>query len=179
MNDRLTETQQKLIINNYGLLISYISKNIQTVPGYLEQDFISDTFLKFCVSALKFDERTGFQFSTYAHGGFSLSMREILGRKSKKARRTCSLEEVPRDVLEQREFYLEINLLDDFIDEAELTLQEKTIVQDYYYNKISYRKLAKEYDVSAETIRTITNRALEKMRLFAKTRDLSFEDFYK
>ncbi len=92
---QLTKKQQKLIVDNYKLLSGFINKIIRDkgVPEYLEDEFISDMFFKFCLSALRFDELSGFKFSTYAYGGFKFGLHELLYHKQKKIKKICYFEE--------------------------------------------------------------------------------------
>ena len=64
MDEVLTDKQRKLITDNYGLLSHFIIKSIsnRVVPTRLEDEFISDMHLRFCISALKYDIETGYNW---------------------------------------------------------------------------------------------------------------------
>lgn len=186
MDKKLTDKQQKLIIVNFKLLDNFIEKTIKgdVIPERLEDDFISDMYLKFCFSALKYNVKTGFNFSTYVYYGFWLGIRDIVGVKKKKFERTEYISKIDDDYLNECglnneiESSLQIGEMDHFIDGVELTAKERSMLDDYYYNKISFSKLGRKYDMSKEGARLIIKSVLEKLQKKAEEQCVEFEDFY-
>jgi len=179
----LTNKQRRLITDNHKLLDKFIEHTIrkQIIPKRMEDDFISDMYLKFCFSALKYDVNTGFKFSTYAYGGFQLGIQDIVTKKREKFERikyidddyliACNLDDKKKPILQTEE-------MDRFIDDAELTSKEKSMVEDYYYGKISFSKLGEKYNMSKEAARLFVKRVVKKLKIRAKNKKIEFEDFY-
>jgi RNA polymerase sigma factor (sigma-70 family) len=183
MDKFLTKKQRKLITDNHKLLDDFIGHIIrkQTIPKCMEDDFVSDMYLKFCFSALKYDINTGFKFSTYAYGGFQLGIKDIITKKREKFERikyidddymiACSLDDKKEPILQTEE-------VDSFIDDAELTSKEKSMLEDYYYSRITFSKLGEKYNISKETARLFVKRVVKKLKIRAKNQKIEFEDFY-
>lgn len=177
-NNKLNDKQQKLIVDNYQLLCDYIKKVRRKVPKYLEDDFISDMFLKFCVSALRFNKHSGFKFSTYAYGGFGLGIKELFERKNKKVQKLHYSEDLEKYKLEYKEVtHVEVSRLDDFIDKVVLNDRDKSMLKDYFYNRISYPQLGIKYGMSGEGVRLKVINAIKKMQKCVKRNDYEYEDF--
>ena len=184
MDDKLTDKQRKLITDNYELLNKFVGHTIEDsiIPQYLEDEFISYMHLKFCFSALKYNIDTGFKFSTYAHYGFQLGIRDLVEKKKKFEKiqyidiinendlRACKLS--------NKKVSVKLGVIDNFIDNASLTLRERSMIEDHYYDKVSFSKLGKKYSVSKEGSRLIVNRALKKLKQTAIMMDLDMDDFY-
>ena len=186
MNNKLTDKQRKLITDNYKLLDKFIEYTIRKriIPQSMEDDFISDMYLKFCFSALKYDIKTGFKFSTYAYGGFQLGIRDIVINKKKKFDKIQYVDKINEDNLRaynlnNEEFNIEIEILEDFVKNVALTLKERSMLEDRYYNKMSFSKLCKKYSLSKEGSRFIVKRAIRKLKQAAVNMDLEMDDFYR
>ncbi len=185
MKKSLTKEQQKLIIDNYGLLKNFINKSINNkdVPENLRDEFISEMLLKFCLSASKFDESSGFKFSTYAYKGFEFGLKDIF-RKREKKRDYCftdvDYENIERyDVKQDNLHGLEISTLQDFVDSIKLKTKEKSIIEDYYYSDLSLAGIGKKHNLSKEGVRLIIKKVLKKLKFAADKNKLYMEDFYK
>ena len=85
MTDKMTEEQKELASKNVGLMYSFIKgrNGSGVVPYHLRDDFISDIGMGFCRSAMGFDEKKGFKFSTYAYGAFDYGCIRIITVKEK------------------------------------------------------------------------------------------------
>jgi len=178
---RLNKEQQKLIVNNYKLLRNFISKIISSkdMPKYLEDEFISDTFFRFCISAMKFNKDSGFKFSTYAYGGFNFALRYVLNNKKEQFSKMNYVEDFKKYKLEyEKSSVVGVDFLDDFINKVDLNSRDKFIVMDYFYNHLSLRKIGEKHRMSGEAIRLIIKRSLKKIRTVANRRKLSIDDFY-
>jgi RNA polymerase sigma factor (sigma-70 family) len=183
MDNKLTDKQQKLIIDNHKLLEDFIERIIRKriIPKCMEDDFISDMYLKFCFSARKYNIDTGFKFSTYAYGGFQLGIKDIVTKKREKFERikyidddymiACNLDDNKKPILQTEE-------MDSFINGAELTSREKSMLEDYYYDRITFSKLGEKYNISKETARLFVKRVVKKLKIRAKNKKIEFEDFY-
>ena len=184
MSNKLTDKQQKLIVNNYNLLNNFIKDIISKciIPQCMEDDFISDMYLKFCFSALNYDIKTGFKFSTYAYGGFQLGIRDIV-KKKKKFDKIQYVYKINEDdlkacILNHKKISLRLDNLQNFIKNVKLTLKERSMLEDHYYNKMSFSKLCKKYKLSKEGSRLIVNKAIKKLKQTAINMDLEIRDFY-
>jgi RNA polymerase sigma factor (sigma-70 family) len=179
----LTNKQRRLITDNHKLLDKFIEHTIrkQIIPKCMEDDFISDMYLKFCFSALKYDIKTGFKFSTYAYGGFQLGIKDIVTKKREKFERikyidddymiACNLDDNKKPILQTEE-------MDSFINDANLTLREKSMLEDYYYDRITFSKLGEKYNISKESARLFVKSVVKKLKIRAKNQKIEFEDFY-
>jgi len=185
MTNRLTDKQKKLITDNYRLLDGFIEYTInkRVIPKCLEDDFVSDMYLKFCFSALKYNIDTGFKFSTYAYGGFNLGIKDIITRKKKSFDRIRYIGEIDegdlREYRLEREFNLRSDIIDNFLSDAHLTSRERSMLEDYYYGEISFARLGKKYNLSKECARLAVKRVLRKLKKTTIKMDLEMEDFYK
>lgn len=181
MDRFLTNKQRKLITDNHKLLDDYIEHVIrkQIIPKRMEDDFISDMYLKFCFSALKYDINTGFKFSTYVYRGFDFGIKDIITTKKKKFDRITYIDEINDDHLShKKEVSLKAEEVDNFINDAKLTSREKSMLEDYYYDRITFSKLGKKYNISKETARLFVKRVVKKLKIRAKNQKIEFEDFY-
>ena len=181
-NIQLTEKQQKLITDNYRLLWSFIHKTIENgeVPKHLEDDFISDMFFKFCLSALKFSEESGFKFSTYAYGGFKFGLHNILMYKKNKFGRLYYFENIDEYKLKYKKIdKLESDSLHKFIDDVDLDQRDKSIIKDYSYEGLTFKDIGQKLNMSAEAVRMRFKKSLKKIKRVASLKRLKFEDFYK
>ena len=178
---KLTRTQQKLIIDNYELLRDFIDKSIanKDIPKHLLNEFISDMFYKFCISALKFREDSGFKFSTYAYGGFRFGVKEILQKKEKSLDISNNYGNIDDNITHENIPDLEIDVLYDFIDKSKLKLREKSMIEDYYYNNLSMKKISEKHKISKEGVRLILKKAVRKLKFTAIDKKIHIEDFYK
>jgi RNA polymerase sigma factor (sigma-70 family) len=183
---RLTEKQKKLIVRNRGLLSFFINQNIKNedIPRYLEDEFISDSFLGFCYSALKFDEDKGFKFSTYACYGLRLSKKNVLNYKRNKISRTFYYPYLEHsyvknhgvDRIEQSR--VDKTDLNEFISTSNLDEKEIDMISSYFYQMLTFSQVGKLYGMSGEMARLIVRRALQKLRDKANQKMLGIEDFY-
>jgi RNA polymerase sigma factor (sigma-70 family) len=183
MDKFLTNKQRKLITDNHKLLDDFIDHIIrkQIIPKRMEDDFISDMYLKFCFSALKYDINTGFKFSTYAYGGFQLGIKDIITKKREKFERIKYIDDdymIACNLDDQKKPNLQIEEMDSFINNAELTSKEKSMLEDYYYSRITFSKLGEKYNISKETARLFVKRVVKKLKIRAKNQKIEFEDFY-
>ncbi len=179
--DKLTKKQQKLIIRNYPLLRNYVGFIIKSnkVPKYLIDEFISDMYFKFCISALKYDIRTGFKFSTYAYGGFRLGLRDLLTRKWARFERVDYVEEVSDYEVEQDEIHnLKSDLVNELVVDSTLTQRERDMIESYYYNGIAFEKIGEEFGLTKQGASFVIKGALKKLRNEARKDKLDMEDFY-
>ena len=179
--NKLTVEQQKLITNNYGLLRGFINKSIDNkdIPQHLIDEFISDMFYKFCISALKFEEDSGFKFSTYAYGGFRFGVKEILQKKEKRLDFSDNYDKIGNDIEHEDVPNLETDVLYDFIEKSELELREKSMIEDYYYDNLSMIKISEKHEMTKENVRLILKKAVRKLKFTAIDKKIHIEDFYK
>jgi RNA polymerase sigma factor (sigma-70 family) len=178
----LTEPQRKLITDNYRLLRHFIGRSIKNkvVPRYLEHEFISKILLKFCISALKFDEELGYKFSTYAYRGFQLGLKDVLSYENTRFGQICYLEDVEQYEIEcEKVDELRDDFFYDFIDNIDLGSRDKSIMEDYYYEGLSFSKIGQKKNLTGEAVRLVVDRSLNKIRHMVHKRRLNMEDFYK
>ncbi len=178
---KLTVAQQKLIIDNYGLLKGFIKKSIanKDVPQHLLNEFISDMFYKFCISALKFREDSGFKFSTYAYGGFRFGVKEILQKKEKRLDISNNYGSIDDNIEYEDMPSLEVDILYDFIDKSELEKRERSMIEDYYCDNISMKKISEKHGITKEGVRLILKKTVRKLKFTAIDKKIHIEDFYK
>jgi len=184
--NKLTNEQKKLITDNIGLLRNFIKETLrsQVIPRHLEDDFISEMNLKFCFSARKYNADTGFKFSTYAYRGFAFGIRDVITRKNKAFNEANYVEKVDSYYtdIDESDFdkrkSLQAEEVDNLVDGTELTSKERSMIEDYYYNKITFEKIGVKYNLSREGVRQIIKRALKKVRKKAENQKMEIEDFY-
>lgn len=179
---QLTKDQQKLILQNIKLVKRYISDSLKNnvVPKYLEEEFVSEILHKFCISALKFDYKSGFKFSTFAHHGFRFGLKSVMGTQQNELKRIRSFKDVSEFILEHKEDpLLEIDLLDNVVSKTNLNKRDIKIVKDYYYDGLSLRATGKSNGMSGEAVRLILNKFLRKIKIIVNSNKLEFKDFYK
>jgi RNA polymerase sigma factor (sigma-70 family) len=182
MSDKLTETQKQLITDNYRLLYSFIRKIMgeQKIPRHLEDEFISDTFFKFCISALTYDKDHGCKFSTYAYGGFNLGLKRLLCHKRinfEKLYYSQKIEEY--NLASEKEVEVASEDLSSFIDKVNISIKDKRILKDYYYKELTLKEVGLKYNVSHEAIRLNIKKTLKKIKSEANRKKIIMEDFYK
>ena len=173
----LTEEQQNLITENYGLAKDFINKTLEEkkIPINLIDDFKSNIFLKFCYSALKYESDRGFKFSTYAYGGFNYGLKSILDKKIE----VYDVLDKSYEILENEENNcIENKFLYDFINKAGLKDRNKEIIIDYYINKLSFYKIGEKYNLTKEATRLIVKKVLKKLKRYAERNKLEVDDFY-
>ena len=183
---KLTKEQQDLIVGNYGLLCKYVTHAIKNkqVPEYLEDEFISDMYMRFCISASKYNIKTGFKFSTFAYGGFRFGLRELLFRKKKKIDKVTYFQDLDEGYISQCKLVneeahkLKSEFVNSFMLEVELSLKERSIVEDYYYERLSFAKIGEKHNMSKENARLIVRKVLRKLKKAVKRDKLKIEDFY-
>jgi len=185
MNKKMTEEQQKLVNKNIGLMYSFIKDKNEAglIPRYMDDDFISDLALRFCRSAIKYNEKTGFQFSTYVYGGFNLCCIDMQSRKIPMYNKNHfvsqeSTEALLSHVPVDEPCVVEDDTLWDFIDKADLTERELFVVKGYYFENKSMPLIGKEMGLCKESIRQIRGKAISKLRQAASVGELSLSDFY-
>ncbi len=179
--EQLTNEQQKLIIENYKLLNYYVQYTIKSkqIPRCLEDEFESDMHMKFCMSAMKYDIKTGFKFSTYAYGGFRLGLRDLLTRKKAKFEKVNYVEEVSNyEVKQDGTHELKSNLVNDLVEDATLTQRERTMIEDYYYYGVTFEKIGEKFGLTKAGASFVIKGALRKLRVEAKKDKLDMGDFY-
>jgi RNA polymerase sigma factor (sigma-70 family) len=181
----LDKQQQDLIKDNYNLLRSFVLKqlNKKIILPVLEDDFISDINLKFCTSALKYNNSYGVKFSTYAYGGFNFGLRNIIQDKKDREFNQAyllsgSIDYVKHYISLRRKRSLKENSMGDLFDKSNLTEREYNIVCDYYYNNLSFQEISDKHDFCKETARTSMIKAVEKMKKTVLENKLEIEDFY-
>ena len=180
--NKLTDKQKKLITDNYGLVNKFVEDNIEEsiVPQDLKDEFESDMHLKFCFSALKYNIKTGWKFSTYVYRGFDYGI-DDLAKKKEKFDKIEYIDIINKDdlrALGYKESSLKFGVVDYLIDNTNLTLKERSMVEGYFYDKVSFSKLGKKYNMSKEGSRLIVNKALRKIKQTAINMNLEMEDFY-
>ncbi len=184
MIEKMTEDQQKLIDKNVGMMHKFIRRKTDSgvIPIHLKDDFVSDMALKFCNSAVKFNSDQGFLFSTYAYGAFNMCYRELRDRKVPSYERNnfvsqealwSFLNKTPADTE-----HVEIEVLQEMINKANLSQREHMILQSYFFENRSMAAIGRECNVSRERISQIVKRILNKLRRAACSDKLSFVDFY-
>lgn len=183
MDRFLTNKQRKLITDNHKLLDDYIERIIrkQIIPKRMEDDFISDMYLKFCFSARNYDINTGFKFSTYAYRGFDFGIIDIVTKKIEKFERIKYIDDdymIACNSDDNKNPTLQTEEMDSFINDAKLTSREKSMLEDYYYDKVTFSKLGKKYNIGKETARLFVKRVVKKLKIRAKNQKIEFEDFY-
>lgn len=183
----MTKKQRKLVTDNLALMKYFVGRKRMTnkIPRYLEDDFISDAALRFCISAIKYDEEMGYKFSTYAYGGFKICWDKFKTTTKDRYEREnfCSTKtvELMIDKLlndSPRKRYFDRDALCFVIDKANLTWQEMRVIQDYYFGDYSMSGVGKIFAVTRERIRQIIQKALSKLKRSMDANKLTFEDFY-
>jgi len=185
MSNKLTNEQRKLITDNYKLLHKFVDHVIskRIIPKCMEDEFISDMYLRFCFSALRYNADTGFKFSTYAHYGFEFGIRDIITVKKKRFDRIQYVDIINEDnlrdfQLDKKKISLRSDIMDNFVSNVELTSKERSMLEDYYYNEMSFSRLGEKYKLSKEGSRLVVNRAVNKLKKEAVEMGLDIEDFY-
>jgi len=170
----LNQEQQKLIKNNYGLVKDFVTRSLiaHKIPSSLRDDFISEALWRFCISALKFEEERGFQFSTYAYGGFEFSLKKILSKKNQDDIIEELVEDIPIDYKFKHDF------LEKFIEELDLPEQEIKMIKDRFYNSLTFRELGEKYGYTKQNAHLIMIKILKKIHRKIISEDLKIEDFY-
>ena len=180
IKDYLTKERQKLVTNNYKLLMSFVANiNERNVPEYLEDELISDVFFRFCISAARYKEESGFKFSTYAYYGFGIALKNVFtNKKNKIDRMYYSSEMVAEQALEvKKDKVLEYSIFDNFLDSVGLDTKDRSIIEDYY-KKISRKEMCKKYKLCREAIRLRVKKSLKKIREKVIEQNLDIKDFY-
>jgi len=154
-----------------------------SIPYYLRDDFVSDLALRFCTSAIKFDEEMGFKFSTYAYGGFYLCCRDIrtkyklLYQKNNFLSQDDVWDFLNSTSVDVEDFEEEV--LFDIINKAKLNEREMMILRGHYLEGRSMAKVGREIGLSRERISQILKGVLRKIRRVASIEKLSLVDFYR
>jgi hypothetical protein len=180
--NKLTDKQKKLITDNYGLVNKFVGDTIEKsiIPQDLKDEFESDMHWKFCFSALGYNVDTGWKFSTYVHTGFRHGI-DDLAKKKEKFDKIQYIDIINKDdlrALGYKENSLKFGVVDYLMDNTDLTLKERSMVEEYFYDKVSFSKLGKKYDMSKEGSRLIVKKALRKLKQTAINMNLDMEDFY-
>lgn len=185
--EAMTKKQQELVTSNLALMRWFVGLRVKgnQIPRYLEDDFISNAALSFCVSAIKYDEDLGYKFSTYACGGFKMGWKTLNGIVKDKYEKEnfCSiemiesiidrlLENAPRTRHFDREIFCRV------INKANLSWREMRVLEDYYFGNLSMAAIGKSFAITRERIRQIKRKLLAKLKRSAKVNRLTFEDFY-
>ncbi len=183
----MTKKQRKLVIDNFALMQYFVGrkKKASEIPRYLEDDFISDTALSFCVSAIKYDAELGYKFSTYAYGGFNMGWKNLHTRTKGKYEREnfCSIETikfVTDKLLEDapRPKHFDRETLCRVIDRANLTWREMRVLEYYYFGDYSMNGMGRIFAVTGSRVRQVMQKALRKLKRSMDANRLTFEDFY-
>jgi len=169
----LNQEQQKLIENNYGLVKAFVTRSLVTyqIPSVLRDDFISETLWRFCISALKFEEERGFQFSTYAHGGFKFSLQKTLLEKEKEENAKLT------DYVDTKNEF-QYDFLKEFVENANLKEKEKHIIIDRYCDNLTLSAIGEKYGFTKQNAQNIILKIIGKLRRKVIREDLKIEDFY-
>lgn len=181
MCNTLSEKQKKLVSRNMGLLNSYYNGEIQKgiIPRDHENEFFSILQERLCISAMKFDEETGFKFSTFAYGGFVFG-KETFFQRLQRARGEALLnpiEELWEPIVFHRGAFIRHEKIAEFVDNVPLTEKERFALNSYYYDRLSFNRVGKRMGISKETARTIVNRAVGKIKDVAMREHQEKEDF--
>ena len=182
----MTENQQELVSKNVNLMYSFMKNKYDAgvIPYYIADDFTSDLGLRFCSSAMKYDDETGFKFSTYAYGGFEMCCRDICCRKISMYNRnnfisqdfaTSLMDSVPDVELK----FVEEGALWSLIHKTELTERELLILKSYYIEGKSMPMIGREIGLCKERISQIRKESLLKIKKMASIEGLSLSDFYE
>lgn len=183
--EKMTKKQQDLVDKNVRMMYSFIRTKTDSgvIPHYLEDDFISDMALRFCNSAMKFDDNLGFKFSTYAYGAFHMCYKDIKSRKNYLYEKNNFIShDIVLDFLERTSAdtkYIGEGILKEMIDKANLSVKESIILQNYFFDSMSMAAIGRERGVTRECISQVIKRILKKLRNVACSEDLSMMDFYK
>jgi RNA polymerase sigma factor (sigma-70 family) len=182
----MTEKQKRFANKNVWLMYSFIRDKTSegVIPHYLTDDFISDMALRYCSSAIKFDEGRGFKFSTYAYGGFNMCCENIKRRKSPSYHKNHFR---PRHVVERiidsvpadSEKHVEEDALCNVIKKAKLNEREMIILKGYYFDGLSMAKVGCIVGLSKERISQILKKIVGKLKRITKSEKLSLLDFYE
>jgi len=161
---KLNNEQQVLVVENYGLAVDYIHKILQrnTLPDRYVEDFVSEIYYRLCLSAYYFNADLGFQFSTFAYGGFEQGLLTII--KKIRSERVSLLEiewlEVGNDKLLKDTANKDI--INALIKRGKLTKVEKDMLLEYFIGGLNFEELGSRHKCSREKARYIYNRALQK-----------------
>lgn len=182
---KMTKKQKKLVIKNYKLMQRFIdSRNaIDLIPSHLRDDFISDMALRFCISAIKFDESFGFNFSTYVYGGFDICWEDITGRTdiSYKKNNFFPQKTIKRFIEKSSHTpakHIEEEVLHSFVDETKLTERESMIVKNYYFDGKTMAVIGEEFGVTGSRIAQVLKKVVRKLKFEARTKNFTIDDFY-
>lgn len=185
----LSNRQRQLIEDNYPLAIHFINQVFSRgiIPPYLEDDFKSEVYWRFCQAALKHNRKDKRKFSTFAYEGCKFGTISTLGwinTKFKKNQFISSddLEYMPEEsnrLGKGRHKTIDKKELFKLLDKAGLRERDRVILMDYYFGDCSLREIGKKYGVSGEAVRVIIRKNLKILKRVMDRRHLIMEDFYR
>ena len=194
---KMTEKQRQLIEDNYSLLLAYCNryvdnnnaiKKYHSIPFNEVDDLIGHLHTNFCSSAINFDSKKGFKFSTYAFGGFRLGTRNFSGRLKKyceKNRRFSDInktyEKVEDEEVCHNEFEVGFDLeyFRKLLREAKMSRQERKVLEGCCLKGKTLREIGEKINLSKERVRQIREGAFSKVKKVAKKKKYELADFYK
>ena len=176
---KLDEKKRKLAEKNIGLVRKFYKKNIKNgkVPEYKKDDFLSDLNHKYCRSVLKYNEETGFKFSTFVYKGLNFCLNDF--NKEKKELNTISFDREKGKKIEDKKNFVDKELLKFIFKCSDLSDIEKKVLILYYYHNLSFIKIGEKYSYHKEKIRRIEKRAIRKLKKYSKKMGYNIEDFIK
>lgn len=180
-NNKLNDKKRKLAEKNIELLRKFYKKNIKNgkVPEHKKDDFLSDLNHKYCRSALKYNEETGFKFSTFANKSFNFCLDDFNNKEKKELLNTISFDKEKGKKIEDRKSFVDKELLKFIFECSDLSDIEKKVLILYYYHNLSFCKIGEKYSYHKEKIRRIEKRAIRKLKKYAKKMNYNIEDFIK
>ena len=179
----MTENQKKLVTDNIRLMEHYVQSRlaIGTIPKCFEDEFVSEVALKFCHSAMCFDESRGFRFSTYAYSGFNNCLRTIKGRKAVRYWRNNF---IPRECVESlvenhKEDHKEVvkEELVRLVNRAGIDGRNLLVLKDYYFSGDTMEKIGIKFGISKERVSQILRESLKRLRRVVSRDKLEVSDF--
>ena len=178
-NKKLDDKKRKLAEKNIGLLRKFYKKNIKNgkVPENKKDDFLSDLNHKYCRSALKYNEETGFKFSTFANKSFNFCLDDFTNKKE--LLNTISFDREKGKKIKDKKSFVDKELLKFIFECSDLSDIEKKVLILYYYHNLSFIKIGEKYSYHKEKIRRIEKRAIRKLKKYSKKKGYNIEDFIK
>lgn len=177
----LSEEQRQLVIDNMGLLKKFYYDEVMKgyIPIHMHHEFKSDLMRRFCLSALKYDEDTGFKFSTFAYGGFRYCVGDIK-KKIIKNGRLSHLGDCQEDVadLEGPRLLIKRRVIK-FLEYVPISEREKNVISLCYLERLTLQEVGEILGVSKQRVGQIRVEAEDKIRIFVYKKEYEVEDFVK
>lgn len=143
-------------------------------------DFVSDGNLALLHAIAKFDYSRGFRFSTYATHAIQRAFYRQVRQKQRRLNRVMlgSAELLgetedrpslrPADETQYRQFQRLLDRMSDRLDEREQAILSARFGLDGGDKGLTLQKVAKKLGICKERVRQVQNRAIEKLREFAR-----------